>query len=217
MRDRNDASTSAMGLAAVQQSVVVSAEAAAVNTENANISNTINNNAVVNLPANYRGASSSPLAAIVALPNVQQDQNGTIALTGSLAFMTDYSVDGTSVVNVQTNAPAANMYPSTEMLAEFKVSAINNNAELASSADVTVTTRGGGNALHGSAFEYLQNRALDATAYGSDQKPAKVWNDFGFSLSGPVVIPKLYNGHNKTFFFMDYEGNRKPGSQLCYR
>ena len=49
----------------------------AVNTENANISNTINNNVVTNLPANYRGASSSPLAAIVALPNVQQDQNGT--------------------------------------------------------------------------------------------------------------------------------------------
>lgn len=203
-----------MGLAAVQQSVQVSAEAAAVNTENANISNTINNNVVTNLPANYRGASSSPLAAIVALPNVQQDQNGTIALTGSLPFMTDYSVDGTSTVNVQTNAPAVNMYPSTEMLAEFKVSAINNNAELESSADVTVTTKGGGNAFHGSAFEYLQNRALDATAWGASEKPAKVWNDFGGSFSGPVVIPKLYNGHDRTFFFVDYEGNRKPGSDL---
>ncbi len=203
-----------MGLAAVQQAVEVTAEAATVNTENANISNTINNTVVTGLPANYRGASSSPLGAIVALPNVQQDQNGTIALTGSLAFMTDYSVDGTSTVNVQTNSPASNMYPSTEMLSEFKVSAINNNAEMASSADVTVTTKGGGNAWHGSAFEYLQNRALDATAYGSSEKPAKVWNDFGGSFSGPVVIPKLYDGHNKTFFFVDYEGNRKPGSQL---
>lgn len=203
-----------MALAAVQQSVQVTAEAAAVNTENANISNTINNNVVTGLPANYRGASSSPLNAIVALPNVQQDQNGTIALTGSLPFMTDYSVDGTSTVNVQTNAPARDMYPSTEMLAEFKVSAINNNAELESSADVTVTTKGGGNAVHGSAFEYLQNRALDATAWGASEKPAKVWNDFGGSFSGPVVIPKLYNGHNRTFFFVDYEGNRKPGSDL---
>jgi hypothetical protein len=203
-----------MGLAAVAQSVEVTAEAAAINTENANIANTINNSVVNDLPENYRGASSSPLGAIVALPNVQQDQNGTIALTGSLPFMTDYSVDGTSTVNVQTNGPAINMYPSTEMLAEFKVSAINNNAELESSADVTVTTKGGGNTLHGSAFEYLQNRALDATAYGSVEKPAKVWNDFGGSLSGPIVIPKLYNGRNRTFFFMDYEGNRKPGSDL---
>ncbi|MBV9771867.1 MAG: carboxypeptidase regulatory-like domain-containing protein [Bryobacterales bacterium] len=203
-----------MGVAAVQQTVEVTGQAAAINTENANIANTINNSVVNDLPENYRGSSSSPLGAIVALPNVQQDQNGTIALTGSLPFMTDYSVDGTSTVNVQTNAPAVNMYPSTEMLAEFKVSAINNNAELESSADVTVTTKGGSNTFHGSAFEYLQNRALDATAYGSVEKPAKVWNDFGASLSGPVIIPKLYSGHDRTFFFMDYEGNRKPGSQL---
>ena len=107
------------------------------------------------------------------------------------------------------------MYPSSEMLSEFKVSAINNNAELASSGDVTVTTKSGGNAVHGSAFEYLQNRALDATTYGSNQKQAKVWNTFGASLSGPIAIPKLYNGHDKTFFFVDYEGNRKPGSTLA--
>ena len=203
-----------MGLAAVQQTVEVSTEVAAVNTENANIANTMNNTEVTQLPANYRGASTSPLGAIVASPNVQQDRTGAIALTGSLPFMTDYSVDGTSAVNVGVNGPAADMYPSSEMLSEFRVSAINNNAELASSGDVTVTTKSGGNAVHGSAFEYLQNRALDATTYGSSVKQAKVWNTFGASLSGPVVIPKLYDGHNKTFFFVDYEGNRKPGSQL---
>ena len=204
-----------MGLAAVQQSVEVSTEVAAVNTENANIANTMNNTEVTQLPANYGGKpSTSPLGAIVASPNVQQDRTGAIALTGSLPFMTDYSVDGTSAVNVGVNGPAADMYPSSEMLSEFRVSAINNNAEMASSGDVTVTTKSGGNAVHGSAFEYLQNRALDATTYGSSVKQAKVWNTFGASLSGPVVIPKLYDGHNKTFFFVDYEGNRKPGSQL---
>ena len=203
-----------MGLAAVQQSVVVNAEAAAVNTENANIANTMNNTEVTQLPANYRGASTSPLGAIVASPNVQQDRTGAIALTGSLPFMTDYSVDGTSAVNVGVNGPATNMYPSSEMLSEFRVSAINNNAELASSGDVTVTTKSGANVVHGSAFEYLQNRALDATTYGSSIKQGKVWNTFGASLSGPIMIPKLYDGHNKTFFFVDYEGNRKPGSQL---
>ena len=203
-----------MGLASVQQTVEVATEAATVNTENGNIANTLTGAEVTQLPANYRGASTSPLGAIVASPNVQQDQNGTIVLTGSLPFMTDYSVDGTSAVNVGVNGPAANMYPSSEMLSEFKVSAINNNAELASSADVTVTTKSGGNGIHGSAFEYLQNRALDATTYGSSEKQAKVWNTFGGSLSGPIVIPKLYNGHNRTFFFVDYEGNRKPGSGL---
>lgn len=203
-----------LALATVQQTVEVQAAGAVINTENATISSTMNNQQITELPANYRGGSTSPLGAIVALPNVQQDQNGAIALTGSLPFMTDYSVDGTSTVNVGANAAARNMYPSSEMLSEFKVSAINNNAELAASGDVTVTTKSGGNTIHGSAFEYLQNRALDATTYGSSVKQAKVWNTFGGSLSGPVSIPKLYNGRNKTFFFVDYEGNRKPGSTL---
>ncbi|HTS49308.1 MAG TPA: TonB-dependent receptor [Bryobacteraceae bacterium] len=203
-----------LALASVQQSVQVSAEAAAINTENATIANTMGSEEVTGLPSNYRGASTSPLGAIVASANVSQDQFGNISLTGSQPFQTDYTVDGTSTVNIVYNSPASNMYPSSEMLSEFKVSAINNNAEFATTGDVTVTTKSGGNAFHGSAFEYLQNRALDATVYGATQKQAKVWNTFGGSLSGPVIIPKLYNGHDKTFFFIDSELNRRPGTQL---
>ena len=203
-----------MALASVQQTVEVSAVAANVNTENATIVNTMTNQEVTQLPANYRGASTSPLGAIVASANVQQDKNGNIALTGSQPYQVDYTADGTSSVNIATNTPASNMFPSTEMLAEFKVSAINNNAEFATTGDVTVTTKSGGNVLHGSAFEYLQNAALDAITYGSPSKQHKVWNTFGGSLSGPVVIPKLYNGRNRTFFFVDSEENRRPASQL---
>ncbi len=203
-----------MALASVQQTVLVSAEAATVNTENATIVNTMGNQEVTELPANYRGASTSPLGAIVASANVQQDQYGNIGLTGSQPYQVDYTVDGTSSVNILYNSPASNMFPSSEMLGEFKVSAISNNAEFATTGDVTVTTKSGANTLHGSAFEYLQNAALDATQYGSTQKQAKVWNTFGGSLSGPIVIPKLYNGHDKTFFFIDTEENRHPGSQL---
>ncbi len=94
-----------LALAAVQQTVEVQALGAVINTENATISSTMNNQQITQLPANYRGGSTSPLGAIVALPNVQQDQNGAIALTGSLPFMTDYSVDGTSTVNVGPTPP----------------------------------------------------------------------------------------------------------------
>jgi hypothetical protein len=203
-----------MTVASVQQTVEVSAVAATVNTENATIVNTMGNQEVTQLPANYRGGSTSPLGAIVASANVQQDKNGNIALTGSQPYQVDYSVDGTSSVNIALNSPASNMFPSTEMLGEFKVSAINNGAEFATTGDVTVTTKSGGNVIHGSAFEYLQNAALDAITYGSPAKQHKVWNTFGGSLSGPVVIPKLYNGHNKTFFFFDSEENRRPSSLL---
>ena len=79
--------------------------------------NTMSNQEVTELPANYRGASTSPLGAIVASPNVQQDQYGNIALTGSQPYQVDYTVDGASSVNILFNSPASNMFPSAEMLA----------------------------------------------------------------------------------------------------
>src|ERR1700694_5550454 len=103
-----------MALATLQQTVEVSGVAATVNTENATIVNTMGNQEVTQLPANYRGGSTSPLGAIVASANVQQDKNGNIALTGSQPYQVDYSVDGTSSVNIALNGPASNMFPSTE-------------------------------------------------------------------------------------------------------
>jgi hypothetical protein len=128
--------------------------------------------------------------------------------------MIDFTLDGVSTINVRNNGANQNMYPSSELLSEFRVSSVNNNAEFAQVGDVTVTTKSGSNEFHGSLFEYFQNAALDATTYGATEKQAKVWNTFGGSLGGPVVIPKLYTGKNKTFFFADYEGNRHPGSTL---
>ena len=194
-------------VAEIAQTIEVSAAAAAINTENATIASTMNNQQVTQLPLNYRGGSTSPLGAIIALPGVQEDRNGTISLAGALPSMTEFTVDGTSNASVIGSRASRNMYPSSEMLGEFRVSAINNNAEFASLGDVTVTSKGGTNAFHGSVFEYHQNQALDAKTYGAPRKQAKVWNTFGGSLSGPIV-------RDKTFFFVDYEGNRRPGSTL---
>jgi hypothetical protein len=202
-----------LGLSASTQSVRVEAVATAVDTENSVIAHAINNNAVESLPSNFRGSTTSPLGAIVAMPNVQQDSNGTIAVGGELPFMTRYTVDGTSNNRVlggrvgNGGEVQENNMPSTEILDEFRVSAVGNNAEFQGTGDVTITTKSGANTFHGSAFEYLQNSALDAKTYGSPTKQAKAWNTFGGSLGGPIV-------HNNTFFFVDYEGNRKPGSQL---
>ena len=202
-------------LAALTETVEVQAQSAQLNTENATIADSKDFRLVTELPVNYRGGSTSPLAAIVALPGVQQDASGNISVGGTATTQAaDYSLDGVSNQAIRSNGAFANMYPSSEMLSEFKVSSVNNSAEFGSVGDVLITTKSGANRLHGSAFEYLQNRALDATTYGSLVKQAKVWNTFGGSFSGPVYLPKLYNGRDKTFFFVDYEGNRRPGSLL---
>ena len=184
-----------------------------VNTENGTIADAKVTNQIVQLPLNFRAVTTSPLAAMSTSPDVEQDSQGNIAVGGATANMVGYSVDGISTANVFTSAAGTNPYPSSEGIAELKVTAFNNNAEFSQVGDVTFTTKSGTNSFHGSLFEYLQNDALDATVLNFNIKAPKRFNTFGGSLGGPLSIPKLYNGHNRTFFFFDYEGNRKRTSQ----
>jgi carboxypeptidase family protein len=200
-------------IAAIGATVNITADTVAtINTESGTIGDTKNFQQVTQLPVNYRGATTSPLAAIATVPSVQQDNDGKVSIGGALPSQVGYSVDGVSTSNNRQNGALQNLYPSSEILGEFKVTAFNNNAEFAQIGDVTVTTKGGGNQFHGSLFEYHQNSALDATVYGFDTKAPKKFNTFGGSLSGPISIPKLYNGADRTFFFVDYEGNRRRTS-----
>jgi hypothetical protein len=193
--------------------IEVGAAAEQVNTENASIGDAKGNVQISQLPLNFRAVSTSPLAAMATSPNVAQDSQGNIAVGGATANMVGYSVDGISTANVFLSNAAANPYPSSEGIAELKVSSFNNNAEFSQLGDVTFTTKAGTNSFHGSAFEYLQNDKLDATVLNFGSKAPKRFNTFGGSLGGPLSIPRLYNGHNRTFFFLDYEGNRKRTAQ----
>lgn len=195
------------------ETVEVSAATEQVNTENAAIGDAKISAQISQLPLNFRAVSTSPLAALSTSANVEQDSQGNVAVGGATSNMVGYSVDGISTVNVFYSTAGTNPYPSAEGIAELKVTAFNNNAEFSQVGDVTFTTKGGTNRVHGSLFEYFQNDKLDATVLNFNNKAPKRFNTFGGSLGGPVSIPKLYNGRNKTFFFLDYEGNRKRTSQ----
>jgi len=192
--------------------VEVTADAALTNTENGTINDTISNEEITQLPINSRSVSSSPLAALAVSPEVTRDSQGNIAVGGATSSQTGFSVDGISTANVRYNGALQDTYPSMESIAEMKVTAFNNNAEFAQMGDVTFTTKSGANKLHGSLFEYFQDSALDATVLHFPVKAPRTFNTFGGSFAGPVTIPKLYNGRDKTFFFVDYEGNRKTQS-----
>ena len=198
---------------AVQATTVeVTSAANQINTEDAVLGDSKGTSQIGELPLNFRASTTSPLAALTTSANVQTDNQGNVAVGGATASMTGYSVDGISTVNVFTSAAGTNPYPSAEGIAELKVSAFNNNAEFAQVGDVTFTTKGGTNTFHGTLFEYLQNNALDANVYSFQQKAPKQFNTFGGSIGGPVLIPHVHNGHNRTFFFFDYEGNRRNTS-----
>jgi carboxypeptidase family protein len=201
--------TVTMGIASQQTTVEVSASADQINSENAAIGDLKSNTEITQLPLNNRATTTSPLGALGLSPNVQTDSSGNIALGGASSSMVNFSVDGISTANVRQNGALQDAYPSQEGISAVKVTAFNNSAEFSQVGDVTFTTKNGGNAVHGSLFEYFQNDALDASPYGFSGKAPKRFNTFGGSLSGPITIPHLYDGKNKTFFFVDYEGNRR--------
>ncbi|MGI4830620.1 MAG: carboxypeptidase-like regulatory domain-containing protein [Janthinobacterium lividum] len=198
-----------LSVAAQTTTIEVSAAADEINTESGTISDSKSNTLITQLPLNNRATTTSPLGALTLSPNVQQDSQGNIALGGASSSMVNFSVDGISTANVRQNGPLADAYPSQEGIAAVKVTDFNNNAEFSQVGDVTFTTKSGSNQYHGSVFEYFQNDVLDASPYGFSGKAPKNFNTFGGSVSGAVSIPHLYNGKNRTFFFADYEGNRR--------
>ena len=214
-----------------EQTVNVNAsDVGVIETQSSQISASLTPQEVLDLPANYRGAgSTSPINVVQALPGVQPDTSGyppapsthpqpslKFSLQGGLPSQTEVTVDGISAQNTTNNNIQSDAFPSAESVAEMRVDGVNNNAEYGQPGAITTVTKSGGNRLHGSVYEYLQNQFLDAIPYGTDvaNKPHKVANDFGFSVGGPVLIPHLYNGRNRTFFFGAYEGLRYPQSNV---
>ena len=132
----------ALKLATSTQTVEVSGETGPlINTESATIGDSKSFQQITGLPVNYRGATTSPLAMLATVPGAQQDANGNVSIGGGLPSQVQYSVDGSSTVNVRQNGALGNMNPSSELIGEFRVTQFNNNAEFAQLGDVTITTK----------------------------------------------------------------------------
>ena len=197
----------------VQQTVQVSGDnASAIETETPSINAVYSADDAVNLPTNSRagGNGTSGLSLIGTLPGVQTD-SGTYSLQGGLPFQTEVNVDGITIQSAAGgNSPIQDALPSTDAISELRADGVLNNAEIGQPGEVTIVSKGGTNKIRGSAYWYHQNAAFDSINYGSDSKNHKVGNTFGARFSGPVVIPHLYDGHDKFFIYGGYEGFRFP-------
>jgi hypothetical protein len=189
---------------ATTDNVTVEAHPELINTESQTISASVSSTEVLALPANYRGAgTTSPYNLLAFLPGVTGDTGGQISVQGTGVNQVEYSLDGISTTNIRSSGPQIEMFPSAESISEMQVQGSGGEAQYGNPADITTTSKSGTNMFHGSAFEYFQNAALDATRFTVPQltKPAKSANTFGGSLGGPLV-------GKRTFFFGDYEGMR---------
>ena len=205
----------------VTQTVEVTAQTPLIQAENSSLGQVIDERKTTELPLNGR----NPLNLVALVPSVVPQggsmsnptaQNpfawGNYQIGGGMANQSAVWLDGSPV-----NASLLNMtalIPTQDSLQEFKVATNNLPPEYGRFAGgvVNFTTKSGSNQLHGGAWEFLRNKLLNANDFfanrGGVPRPAFTQNQFGFNIGGPVYVPKLYDGRNKTFFFVDYEGFR---------
>ncbi|MBI1896227.1 MAG: TonB-dependent receptor [Acidobacteria bacterium] len=136
-----------------------------------------------------------------------------LSINGSRTLNSEFAVDGVSIVSGSTGG--VQRVPSTEAVREFRVLSSGYTAEYGRTAGgyVSVIIDSGTNDLHGSLYEYFRNEKLNANNFfrnlRGQERPSDRYNQFGGKVGGPVWIPRLYNGRDRTFFFFNYEGLRR--------
>ncbi|MEA2257987.1 MAG: hypothetical protein QOJ51_812 [Acidobacteriaceae bacterium] len=225
-----------LALGSQKEFVTVDATAAQLNVTSAGLGTVIETKQVNDLPLNGRNFTALLALTPGVVPIMVGQSNGMSGNGGfgaAVAIGTDYSFPA---INGQTNrsdfflmdglynyGAIESTYaiaPIIDAIQEFKVVSHTDDAEYGSvlGGVVNVVTKSGTNELHGSGWEYVRNTVFDARSYFLDPSRSNAFhqNQFGGSVGGPVVIPKLYNGRNKTFFFGAYQGYRysRPENNL---
>jgi hypothetical protein len=203
-------------LKVASQATTVNVEAVSVvQTDASNVAESKGSLELTNLPVaigTRSSGSTSAFSTLTAQPGVQIDASNNITVAGALPSQLSVTVDGISSVGPGTLGALAELFPSFNAIEEIKISETMNPAEYGGVADITTVSKSGTNEFHGGLFENVQNTYLNASdTFSHLQTPVKL-NNFGIYMGGPIIIPKLYNGRNKTFFFGSYEVLRLPKS-----
>jgi hypothetical protein len=203
---------------AASESVTVTAEAPLLNTESGELSRNVSSANLNKLPVLGIGsafASNSgvrqPLAVTALIPGGIFVGDNVIRLNGTPSNTQSVRVEGQDSTNYTwVNAVSQNQ-PSVDSIEEFQVQTSNYSAEFgkAGGGVFLVTMKSGNNKYHGSAYNYFVNEALNASTPFVNAKPRARRNDYGFTFGGPAFIPKVYDGHDKTFYFFNFEQFRE--------
>ena len=221
-------------IGAASETVTVTGGVPLINTENATVSTVVDRQFADNLPMNGRSFQTLITLApgVTTVPGAVTGGEGEFSVNGQRTEENYFTVDGVAA-NTGTNAEAGGSgggvggstpsetalgttqsLVSVDDLQEFRINTSSYSAEYGRTpgGQISFLTRSGTNDWHGSAFDYFRNAVLDANNWFNSQadlaKTAEQQNDFGGTLGGPIEIPGLYDGKDKTFFFFSYEGMR---------
>ncbi|MBV8819336.1 MAG: carboxypeptidase regulatory-like domain-containing protein, partial [Acidobacteriaceae bacterium] len=198
----------ALQIGQVNQSVEVTSAAAAVQTNTSEIGTAVTTQMVMDLPLSITGNMRNPESFMFLTPGVTGTTSNT-QINGSQSRSKEVLVDGIGSTSPESGGILFS-YPSVEAISEFELLGSDFNAEYGRTGGgfEIFTTRSGTNQFHGSLFEYLRNNVFDARGFFSPITPVNRQNEYGVAIGGPVWIPKLYKGANRTFFHFVWSGFR---------
>ena len=207
---------------AVTETVQVSTQGIALDTDSTAVSQLMSQHQVEQLPLSGRNFMQLLTVTAGAVTTggeqgtMRQGMGNAVSINGGRPEGNNYTLDG--LVNTDPALVTPAVILSQDAIQEFKVESGTYSAEYGFSANqINIVSKSGTNALHGAIFEFNRNNAYDANPFPTatdyslgkaTSKPVLHQNQFGFVMDGPVYIPKLYDGRNKTFWMANYEGWR---------
>ncbi|HTZ73176.1 MAG TPA: TonB-dependent receptor [Candidatus Aquilonibacter sp.] len=225
-------------IGSVSETVTVEAGTSMINTTDGAVSTVVDRQFFDNIPLNGRSFEDllTLVPGVLQVFGGSGGSNGEMTVNGQRTEANYFTVDGASATVGPPSTFGAQIFgtgaglggatpsetalgttqslASVDSLQEFRASTSTYSAEYGRTpgGQFAFTTRSGTNGWHGSAYDYFRNEALDANNWFLDQedepKERERQNDFGGTLGGPIVVPGVYNGTGKTFFFFSYEGLR---------
>lgn len=204
-----------MQVGSTSMTVEVTTAAPLLNTDSATVGEVVTNQQLTGLPLNGRGFYQ--LAALTPGASLQAPTGNSLAIrpevvngnviSGIRGSATSFLLDGVDVT--EQHQGGTFIQTSIDALQEFSVQQSPYSAEYnRGGAFFNATTKSGTNRVHGGVFEFVRNDKLDARNYFALKRQILKRNQFGGDVGGPVSVPHLYNGRDRTFFFVDYEGQR---------
>ncbi len=197
----------------VVQTMEVIASVPLLNTENSTKGDVVISQEISEMPLNGRSFSDLAYLVTTVEPSAQGGDGSGFNIGGARADQTNFVIDGFQNRNSRGGGPQAS--PNLDAIQEFKMQTTGYPAEQGRLAGGVMNTvlKTGGNDVHGTLFEFLRNDVFDARNFFSLTNPALRRNQYGAMLSGPVWIPKLYKGRDRTFFLFSWESYRQTQGQ----
>ncbi len=201
------------------EAITVTDAAPLLITESAEIAYNVDGNRINELPVGNMGSVRNIVrSAALLMPGVQFGEGffGGVVVNGTPSDGYNLRIDGMDNTYGLGNLLVSQVQPSVEAIEEYAINTSNFAAELGQigGSVFSVTMKSGTNDYHGSAFDYYANDAFYAAHPYTKQKSAVSNTDWGFTIGGPVSIPKVYNGRDKTFFFFSYETRPQSGTNV---